>query len=192
VTFLSPLPVTPEAQRLFEEDLRDLGFVMNATRLWAYQPATIEGLFDLMQTNITAHRLTMRQRGILVTACASELGDSYCSLAWGTKLSAVADPALAASVLRGEPIGLTLSEQAMADWARNVVRAPSQTTLADVQCLRDAGFTDPQIFAITVFVALRIAFSTINGALGARPDREYAVLAPAEVQAAVTYGRPMA
>ena len=38
-----------------------------------------------------------------------------------------------------------------------------------MQALRDAGFDDAQIFAITVFVAARLAFSTVNDALGARP-----------------------
>jgi len=36
-----------------------------------------------------------------------------------------------------------------------------------------AGFDDAQILNLTMFVALRIAFSTVNGALGARPEPEY-------------------
>jgi alkylhydroperoxidase family enzyme len=192
MTFLDPAPVTPAAQQLFDEDLAELGFVMNATRLWAYQVDTLNGLFDLLRTNIAAHRLTVRQRGILVTACASAMGDSYCSLAWGTKLAAVAGAATSAAVLRGDDGGLTPAERAMADWARRVVRSPNQTTMDDVCVLRDAGFTDSQIFSFTVFVALRLAFSTINAALGAQPDGAYRTVAPPEVRAAVTYGRPIA
>jgi hypothetical protein len=41
-----------------------------------------------------------------------------------------------------------------------------------------------------VFVALRLAFSTVNDALGARPDAEVFSVAPEDVAAAVTYGRP--
>jgi uncharacterized peroxidase-related enzyme len=188
--FLAPPRTSAQAEKLFEEDLEELGFVMNATRLWAYQADTLTGLFDLLRTNVAHYRLTLRQRGILVTACASALGDPYCSLAWGTKLSTVADAELAAAVLRGDDTGLTPSERAMAAWARKVVRDPNATTAADVQSLRDAGFTDEQIFAITVFVALRQAFATVNDALGAVPDPEYRTLAPTPVQAAVTYGRP--
>lgn len=33
-----------------------------------------------------------------------------------------------------------------------------------------APFDDGQVFAITTFVALRLAFSTANDALGAQPD----------------------
>ena len=49
-----------------------------------------------------------------------------------------------------------------------------------------------QIFAITVFAALRLAFSTINDSLGAQPDAELAQSLPPEVREAVTYGRPVA
>ncbi len=79
----------------------------------------------------------------------------------------------------------------MADWARRVARTPNGTTAGDVQRLRDAGFTDAQIFTMTVFVALRLAFSTVNDALGMRPDRALHASTPAAVRDAVTFGRPV-
>jgi alkylhydroperoxidase family enzyme len=82
------------------------------------------------------------------------------------------------------------AEQVLAHWARLVTRDPNATTFADVQTLRDAGFDDAQIVAITVFIALRLAFSTVNDALGARPDREVLDAAPTPVRDAVTFGRP--
>jgi hypothetical protein len=51
---------------------------------------------------------------------------------------------------------------------------------------------DGQIFAITAFVALRLAFSTINDSLGAQPDAQLAQSLPPQVREAVTYGRPVA
>jgi alkylhydroperoxidase family enzyme len=74
-------------------------------------------------------------------------------------------------VLSGRDSGLTEQEQAMTAWARKVVKNPNTTSPADVQALRDAGLTDEQIFAVTVFVALRVAFSMVNDALGALPTR---------------------
>ncbi|HYB15166.1 MAG TPA: hypothetical protein VEF71_06815, partial [Streptosporangiaceae bacterium] len=92
----------------------------------------------------------------------------------------------------GSDAGLTDQEKAMAAWARKVARNPNATTPADVQALREAGLGDGQIFAITAFVALRLAFSTINDSLGAQPDAELAHAVPREVREAVTYGRPVA
>ncbi len=183
---------TAEVQRMFDEDAAEPGcYVMNVSRLWAYQPATVTGLFTLLTQVNSADRLSPRQRSILVTACASAFGDSYCSLAWGSKLAKASDAQTAARVLVGVEDGLSTSERAMAAWARKVARDPNATTAADVQELRDAGFTDSQIFTMTVFVALRLAFSTVNDALGLRPDAALRSTAPAMVRDAVTFGRPI-
>jgi uncharacterized peroxidase-related enzyme len=189
--FLDRADVTEKVQAWFDEDLAELGFVMNASRLWAYQIETMEKLFSLISQVASARPFTFRERGILVAACASARGDSYCSLAWGTKLAAEADAQLAAGVLRGDDGALTEAERAMAAWARRVTTDPNGTSTKDVQELRDAGFCDADIFAMTVYVALRIALSTVNDALGARPDAEYRTLAPAPVRDAVTFGRPI-
>jgi len=191
IGFLGVPDHTPAAQGLFDEDVSDLGYVMNVSRLWAYQPSTFNGLFALIRETTSAHRLDVRQRGILVAACASTLGDSYCSLAWGGKLAAAADAQTASAVIRGDDHGLTGGEAAMAGWARKVARDPNGTRGTDVQALRDVGYSDAEIFAITIFVALRVAFSTVNDALGARPDAELCSSAPGAVLDAVTFGRPI-
>jgi alkylhydroperoxidase family enzyme len=163
---------------------------MNVSRLWSYQPTTVTELFDLMGHSLTGSGLSPRQRGILVCAAASTLRDSYCSIAWGSKLSKTASPDIAAGVLSHNDDELAEDEKVLADWARKVVRDPNATSEADLQMLREAGFEDSQIFAMTVFVALRLAFSTVNDALGAAPDAQLRSSAPAQVVAAVDYGRP--
>ncbi|MEU8244669.1 hypothetical protein [Nonomuraea sp. NPDC048916] len=244
--FLGVPPPTAEGRQVFDEDVAEVGYVMNLSRLWAYRPALLNGLFDLMGETGRVHGLDLRGRGVLVAACASALGDSYCSLVWGGRLAAETDPLTASAVLREDDDhlslkqpptagghltdgggladgggftdgagladggdlavgggltdgggladggGLTDGERAMARWARKVARDPSGTCAEDVRSLREAGFDDAQIFAITVFVALRIAFSTVNAALGARPDAALRSTTPAAVLDAVTYGRPIA
>lgn len=191
IGLLSLPPLTPEAQALFDEDQEELGYVMNVSRLWSYQPGTVTELFELMRHALADAGLTPRQRGILVCAAASSLGDSYCSLAWGSKLSKAASPAIAAAIIREDDGELTDDERVMAAWARKVVRDPNATTSADLQALQNAGFDDSQVFAMTVFVALRLAFSTVNDALGATPDAQLQHDAPEQVVAAVDFGRPV-
>lgn len=188
-SFLAVPPTSAEVQALYDDDLADDGYVMNLSRVWAYQPGTQRGLLELMGQATEAGALSFRQRAILVAACASAMGDSYCSLAWGGRLAGEAGDDVAASVLRGEDDGLEESERALARWARQVSRDPNGTTMADVEGLRAAGLDDAQIFAVTCFVALRIAFSTVNDALGARPDRELVDKAPRPVREAVAFGR---
>ncbi|WP_149256925.1 carboxymuconolactone decarboxylase family protein [Actinomadura sp. K4S16] len=191
IGFLAAPPPTDEARHMFDEDVADTGHVMNTSRLWAYRPDLVAGLFELLREAGTAAGLSFRERGVLVAACASAAGDSYCSLAWGSRLAEASDAGTAAAVLRGTDNGLTARERAMAGWVRKVAGSPHATAGEDVQELRDAGWDDPEIFAITVFAALRIAFSTVNGALGARPDAAFRATAPPAVLDAVTYGRPI-
>jgi SAM-dependent methyltransferase len=125
-SFLNEPPVSAEVQALFDEDLADGGYVWNGSRLWAHQLGTVKQLFELMSQAFKPSGLSFRQRGILVTAAASALGDSYCSLAWGGKLGGASDAGLAAGVLTGSDAGLSPQEQAIAGWARQVARGVCQ------------------------------------------------------------------
>jgi uncharacterized peroxidase-related enzyme len=191
-SFLSEPPDSPQVRALYAEDLAEDGYVSNGSRLAAHQPDTMKALLELASGAFRPSGLRFRQRGILVTAAASAFGDSYCSLAWGGKLGQAAGADIAAGVLTGSDTGLTGQEQAMAAWTRKVATDPNATTPADIQALRDAGLDDGQIFAITAFVALRLALATISDALGAQPDAQLAESLPLPVREAVTYGRPVA
>jgi alkylhydroperoxidase family enzyme len=190
--FLAVPPTTPEVQRLYDEDAEEVGYVMNLTGQWAHGPALMTQLFDLMDEATRISGLSVRERGIVVAACASTIGDSYCALAWGQKLADASSPDFAGGVLRGDDALLSPAEAALARWVRRVARDPNGVAAADVQLLRDAGYDDARIFGITVYAALRRAFSTVNDALGAPPDRELGASVPAPVREAVTFGRPVA
>jgi alkylhydroperoxidase family enzyme len=192
IGFLGPARPSPAAERLYTDDRAKFGYVMNLSRAWAHLPEVHESLFHLMGQTADSAGLTFRQRGVLISALASSLGDPHCSLAWGTRLAREVGDDVAGQVLRGDDRGLAPAERVLAAWARTLAIDPNGATSAEVEALRDAGYDDTQIVAITVFVALRIAFSTVNDALAARPDRELAGSAPEAVRTAVTYGRPVA
>ena len=46
--FLALPPATADVQRLYDDDVDDVGYVMNLSRLWAQQPAAQEGLAALL------------------------------------------------------------------------------------------------------------------------------------------------
>ncbi|MBV9830389.1 MAG: hypothetical protein JOZ82_02250, partial [Marmoricola sp.] len=115
--------------------------------------------------------------------------DSYCSVAWARRLTDWADADTAVRALRHDEAPFDERERALARWARTVAADPNSATPEDVQGLRDAGFDDPQIMALTLYAALRIALSTTNDALGARPDTALADKLDPAVRAAITWGR---
>jgi alkylhydroperoxidase family enzyme len=188
--YLVEPPSSPAAEAMYAEDRAAMGYVMTGSRVWAHVPDLHDDLFAVLGRAAERAGLGVRERGILITACASTLGDSYCSMAWGYKLASVAGADVAADVLRGGDDGLTARERTLAAWARRLADDPNATSAADVEDLRSAGYDDAEVLAITAYVALRIAFSTVNDALGVQPEPELAELAPEAVRTVVTYGRP--
>jgi uncharacterized peroxidase-related enzyme len=187
--FLAPARLDDDVRRMFNTDLSVQGYVANLTRLWAHAPEPLAALSWVLRRTAETAGLDPRERSVVVTATAAAMGDSYCSLSFGTKLAATAGTEAAVGVVFGDDRPLTRREQALAAWARRVVRDPNATGPSQVDALRAVGFDDEQVFAITVFVALRLAFSTVNDALGAAPDEELAARAPRELRVAVGYGR---
>jgi uncharacterized peroxidase-related enzyme len=191
-SFLGLPDPSEEVQRLYAHDVADHGFVMNLTRVWGHVPHAHDALFGLLADMVSAAGLTFRQRGVLVASTARSRGDAYCSFAWGARLAGAAGDDVAQAVLLADDADLEDSDRALARWARAVASDPNGITAADLEPLRRAGFDDRQIFAITTFVALRLAFSTINDALGAQPDRQLVDDAPAVVREGISWGRDAA
>jgi uncharacterized peroxidase-related enzyme len=188
--FLSTPPPNEAVSALYSRDVADDGYVSNFTRLWAWRPDVFDAFFGLRKLLTDRSGFSLRERSILVCAAAASLGDSYCALAWGRTLASETDPSTAAAVLqRKDAAELTAREKALASWAGRVVREPNAIAVDDVDQLRAEGLTDEEIFNATVFIAFRLAFSTVNDALGARPDSQLAAAAPAAVRDAVAYGR---
>jgi uncharacterized peroxidase-related enzyme len=176
--------------RLYNSDLEQQGFVMNLSRLWAWRPEVCEAFAALRALLTTRSSLSNRELAVIVCATAGSLGDSYGAMAWGKKLAAAAGASAAAAVLQASGSDtLTARDQALAVWARKVARSPNATTPEDVEELRAAGFSEQEIFEVTVFAAFRLAFSTVNDALGVSPDWQLAASAPPEVTGAITFGR---
>lgn len=191
--FLSAPETSPAAASLYASDVDQRGFVMNLSRAWAWRPEVCEAFSALRSLLTSSSSLTQRELAVMVCAAAAGLGDSYCALAWGSKLAGLADAPTAAAVLRdAQDERSSARERALAAWARKVVSDPNATRAADVQALRDAGLGEREIFEATAFVAFRLAFSTLNDALGVQPDWQLADAAPAEVRSAVVFGRPVA
>jgi uncharacterized peroxidase-related enzyme len=188
--FLENPPDSEAAARLYQGDLDKRGFVMNLSRAWAWRPDVWDAFLALRGLLTSTSSLSPREQAVLTCAMASTLGDSYCSLAWGNMLARASDPSTAAAVLSAAgSAALTPREEALAAWARKVVENPNETTAQDLATLRAAGCSEKDIFEATTFVGFRLAFSTINDALGVKPDRQIADGAPPEVQKAVAYGR---
>ena len=188
-SFLAEPPLTEEVTAVYEEDIASDGYVNNATRAWGWRPDLMTAFQDLRNNVVASSGLSAREVAVMVAATAAARGDSYCSLAWGTKLANLSDAATAAQVIRGDHANLSSREAALARWSRQVLHDPNATTQADIDRLRSVGFSDREILEATTWIAFRLAFSTINDAVGAVPDAQLVENAPGLVRQAVGYGR---
>lgn len=191
-TFLNE-PATEEAAAYLEGDRVASGFIMNHERTWAWRPDVAEGFARLRKQLLQGSSLSGEEAALLSCATARALGDPSCSIAWGTRLATARGIEVATAVLRGaDPPAASARESALRGWAERIVADPNGVSAEDVEELRSAGLSDREILEATVHVAFRLAFSTVNDALGALPDHELVDAAPAEIRAAVSYGRPAA
>jgi alkylhydroperoxidase family enzyme len=174
---------------MYDADIADDGYVWDNSRLWGHQPALNEQLGDLIGAASTAAGLSNREKAMLVLGQATAIGDSYCSVAWSRWLTEWDGPDTALAAIQKDEEPFSERELALASWARTVATDPNGATPADIQRLRDVGFDEPQILALTLYTALRLALSTTNDALGARPDAALADTLDPRIRAAITWGR---
>ena len=190
MTFLNEAAPSEGKQKMFDADVADDGFVWDNSRLWAHQPDLDEALSALIVATGNAASLSKREKAVIVIGQASTaIGDSYCSVAWGRWLTECEDAETAAAALRRDDTPFNDRERALATWARAIADHPNDTKPEDVDLLRTVGFDEPQILALTLYAALRMALSTTNDALGARPDQALIDMLDPIVRNAITWGR---
>jgi uncharacterized peroxidase-related enzyme len=186
-------PATDEAAAYLERDRIASGFTMNHERAWAWRPDVAEGFARVRKQLLQGSSLSGEEIALLCCATAHALGDPSCSIAWGKRLATARGIEVATAVLHGaNPPKASARESALRQWAEQIVDDPNDVSAEDVENLRAAGLSDREIFEATVHIGFRLAFSTVNDALGALPDHQLVDAAPAEVRAAVSYGRPAA
>jgi len=187
--FIAPPPRSEAVEHVYSTSRDAQGFVMNLTRAWAWRPEVFEAFAALRNQLTSQSKLTRRDQAVIVCATAGQLGDSYCALAWGRTLAAEAGEDVAAAVIAARDDELGARDKAIAEWVRKIVEDPSSTHPSDLKALRVAGLGDREIFEATAFAAFRIAFSTVNDALGVAPDPQVRDAAPEAVRHAVDFGR---
>src|SRR5215831_2278965 len=187
---ISDPPETPGARAMYEAARREDGYVPNHDRLWSWRPAVNKAFLVTRRRLSDVSPLSMRERAVIVCATARRRDDAYCALAWGSRLAELASPDIAGALLAtGDVSALSSREKALAAWAEKVASAPTSTQASDIAALKAAGLSDQEIVDATLFIAFRLAFCTVNDALGAAPDQQLSDAAPSAVREAVTYGR---
>ncbi len=133
----------------------------------------------------------MRDWRLITFVTAKHVPSTYCSLAYGKNLLGDLESPDEVLAVQRDFRRANLSERdvAMLEYAEKVTTAASRITEADIDCLREHGFSDEQISDIALCAAWRNFISRFFDAVGATPDDEYRSLDPA-FRDPLSVGRP--
>ena len=171
---VDPLPA--ETQKYFDICDEKLGLVPNVLRAYAFDIDKLNaftGMYnDLM---LGPSGLSKLEREMIAVAVSSENRCWYCQVAHGAAVRALSGrPELGeAMVMNYRAVDLTPRERAMLDFAVLLTRASASVEEADRQALRDAGFTDRDIFDIASVAGFFNMTNRVASATGMEPNPEY-------------------
>lgn len=166
----------PDLKKLFGKARENLGFVPNVFVAYMVRPEHFRRWFshfrELMQGQSD---LTQAEREMISVVVSSENQCLYCLVSHGADLrQLLADEILGDRItLDYRRAGLDERTTAMLDFAVKITNSPVECAEADVERLREAGFSDEAIFDIAEIAAMFNFTNRLASATGMLPNREY-------------------
>lgn len=171
---LDPLP--PEMQKYFDLCDEKLGMVPNVLRAYAFDQAKLDA-FTAMYNDLMLGEsgLSKLEREMIAVVVSSINRCWYCQVAHGAAVRQLSGkPELGeAMVMNWRMADLDARERAMLGFAEKVAKASAEVEEADRQALRDAGFSDRDIWDIASVVGFFSMSNRMASATGMRPNPEY-------------------
>lgn len=172
---MSILRTTTEAEatglvaELYDDDIRDLGYVPSHTKAMAMNPEAVKAFEQLIRA--IAGPMNKRRYELITLAAAEAIGSQACRVAHSRKsLNYMEQAEIVAVVTDFHDAGLSEAEVAMMEFAQKLSRDSATMTDADSQRLRDVGFDDREIVDIALAAAARNYYSRALHALAVEVD----------------------
>ena len=192
MTFTATVPedeATGEVAAIYAGERESVGYVRNLAKGFSLRPDVYAAWMRL--NGAIKANMELRRYEVATVAAAGRLRSSYCSLAHGSILNDLMEPAGVRAVVTGDTAALGAVDAAVVELADKVVRDATTVTEADVERLRGLGLSDADILDVVLAAAARCFFSKVLDGLGIAPDAQYAGLDP-ELRDALTVGRAIA
>ena len=169
----------PGVREMYDKADEKLGFVPNVLRVYSLRPAHLElwNAFydDLMRGE---SRLTRPQREMIAVVVSTANRCHYCMVSHSAYLRKLTgDPVLVEQLRTNYRYAeIEPRERAMLDFAVKLTEQSSSCTEADVEALREAGWSDEDIFDITEVAAMFNFTNRLASGLGWVPNDEFVTL----------------
>jgi uncharacterized peroxidase-related enzyme len=160
----------------FDKCTEKLGFVPNVLRAYAFDAVKLKAFIDMADNVMLAESgLTKLEREMIAVAVSAVNHCHYCLTAHGAVVrQRSGDPVMGELIAQNyRAADLPPRQKAMLDFAVKLTEAPDKIEEADRQALRDAGFSDRDIWDIAAVVGFFNMSNRIAAATDMRPNREY-------------------
>jgi uncharacterized peroxidase-related enzyme len=171
--------VSDEVRELWAPALEKLGFVPNVQRAFALRPSHLlawTAHYDELMRGDSG--LSKPQREMIAVVVSATNRCHYCVVSHSAALRKLTkDPVLVDQLASSWKYAqLEPRERAMLEFAVKLTEASDQMTEQDVQALRDAGWSDEDIFDIGEVAAMFNFTNRLASGFGWLPNREYFTL----------------
>ena len=171
--------VPVEVKELWALPLEKLGFVPNVLRVFALRPKHLLGWWAYYDELLRGESgLTKAQREMIAVVVSATNRCHYCIVSHSAALRKLTkDPDLVDRLVTGWKYAeLEPRERAMLEFAVKLTEASDQVGGEDVEALREAGWSDEDIFDIGEVTAMFNFTNRLASGLGWQPNREYFTL----------------
>ena len=169
-------PLPEATQKYFDICQEKLGMVPNVRRAYAFDIDKLNafaGMYNDLMLGDSA--LSKLEREMIAVAVSSVNKCYYCLVAHGAAVREMSgDPQLGEALVMNYRVAkITAKQRAMLDFAVKLTEASAKVEEADRQALRDAGFTDRDIFDIASVAGFFNMTNRVASATDMRPNDDY-------------------
>ncbi|UWR11671.1 peroxidase-related enzyme [Sulfitobacter mediterraneus] len=169
-------PLPEATQKYFDVCQEKLGMIPNVLQAYAFDIEKLNS-FTAMYNDLMlgASALTKLEREMIAVAVSSVNKCYYCLVAHGAAVRELSgDPQLGEALVMNYKVAkVTDKQRAMLDFSVKLTKESANVVEADRQALRDAGFTDRDIWDIASVAAFFNMTNRVASASDMRPNEEY-------------------
>jgi uncharacterized peroxidase-related enzyme len=173
---LGGVELTPAMQAYFDKCTEKLGFVPNVLKAYAFDMPKLEAFVAMYNDLMLAPSgLSKLEREMIAVAVSSHNRCYYCLAAHGAAVRSLADDSVLGEllVMNYRAARLDRRQRAMLDFAVKLTAQPWEIEEIDRKALREAGFTDRDIWDIAAVAGFFNMSNRIASATDMRPNSAY-------------------
>lgn len=169
-------PLPDATRKYFDVCTEKLGLVPNVLKAYAFDIDKLNAFTGIYNNLMLAESGLSKLEREMIAVCVSSLNRCwYCQVAHGASVRELSgDPALGeALVMNWRVAPLSPKQRAMLDFAEKLTLSSSKVEETDRQALRDAGFSDRDIWDIASVTGFFNMTNRIASATGMEPNPDY-------------------